>query len=845
VPRSAKPVKISKNSSILVSQMGGLGDLALTANLISGLRATFPGAQITLMCQGAFAQIASLYPVPPDKVIELNFSPYAWISASEELREALEPVLEPMQNAQADLGFSRDSQLTLFIAAEFQPTWFSFFLGSYVRPQRAICAAEARAAGPPLAGLLEQLKIERKEFEGPVETAGSHVLERHSEIIRYLGGEPKKPELWTIDRDLEQPVLTGLGLQQGEYLVCFPLGAAGVSVKRWPALRFVETLVEIQARHQIPVLLTGETSEAGDLARIASELGDRKNAIWTGDPQDIATLAALLAGAKAYLGNDTGPMHIAAAYGVPGVAIYGGGHWPVYGPWGKGSTGLVHPLPCFGCGWDCLFGHGLCVESIPVAAAVDALENVLKENGTAPAVVELSGIDEATLALIGDANRRYREAQQDRSERLYSMLEMRDTAELRGGLVSKLEHTAAERLSALEAQNKALELLRKESDRRRDGMRQLTALLEIREGRIEELEKITRERLEALKAESAARTAIEREADRRNEGLAQLTEAIAKRDARIEDLTKESRERLEAVHASARIIEARDRQIRELEASAADRLTALVKATKVIEARESWIGALEKLSEERLQALQKTDEGLKSILVEADKRLEAIQQLTDEIEVRDRRIETAEAIARERLEALELTSAALEDLRAAAEQRLADVHLLTSTLAEREGLLKDAERTGAERLEALNRTHEALLAWQSEAEKRLDAMHQLTAAVAEREARIGGLEQLLQERMEELVSSDASMRELGRRIQDLELSAAPQNDVRIDELKDREYYTAALQVKLEALKLRIDRLMADKAELERQNVAFAKQSVYNFLIRRMRSGSSQPGDDSI
>lgn len=74
---------------------------------------------------------------------------------------------------------------------------------------------------------------------------------------------------------------------------------------------------------------------------------------WQGADGDFPKMAVLINFSLCYIGNDTGPMHVAAACNIPVVAIFGGGNWPRFLP--NCSTGLVfvYYCECFGCSWDC------------------------------------------------------------------------------------------------------------------------------------------------------------------------------------------------------------------------------------------------------------------------------------------------------------------------------------------------------------------------------------------------------------------------------------------------------------------------------------------------------------
>src|SRR4051794_19662233 len=63
---------------ILVTQMGGLGDVVLTSQLITSLRRGMPNSDVSLVCRRATAVVAELFPVKPSRVIGLDYDPSAW-----------------------------------------------------------------------------------------------------------------------------------------------------------------------------------------------------------------------------------------------------------------------------------------------------------------------------------------------------------------------------------------------------------------------------------------------------------------------------------------------------------------------------------------------------------------------------------------------------------------------------------------------------------------------------------------------------------------------------------------------------------------------------------------------
>ena len=713
--------------------MGGLGDLVLTAGFLSSLRDSFVDATLVLVCRADLASVCNLFPKPPDQVIGLNFNPYEWAIPSGELFTAVEPALRQTEGVRADL----------FIAGEFQPTWFTWLLAAHANPRKAIQATLGMRPGSVLTGVLDHFNLDRVELEGPKIDTNLHEIQRYAEIVRFLGGTTHAAVPWVLPASIETQVQTTLqemNLRSGEYLACFPLGAAGIGVKRWPKESYLRALAAMREKDPLPVLFTGDKSEAQDLRGFADALGGVDVHVYAGSPESIPRLAGLLLHSRAYLGNDTGPMHLASAFGVGGVAIYGGGHWPAYGPWGPGTVAMVHPLPCFGCNWDCLFGHGVCVESIRVEPVIVALKRVLAGEAEELETVMLEELPVQTNELIRDANRRYREAELDRGDRLSSIIELTRNVDSSHGRVEKLEEASANRLRALEVQHSAIEQLRHESDRRREGLDQLTALLDLRDLRIEELEEIANQRLVALESQAASYQELKRQADLRSTGLLELTEHVALRDRRIKELEEISVERYKALQNHSRVYE-------ELRVEADKRTAGLMELTAHIAARDESISALVQEAEDRRQALEAQAAAYEQLRGEAEKRTAGLVELTAHIAARDESISTLAQVAEDRRQALEAQAVAYEELRVEAERRDAGLMELTAHIAERDESIKTLAQVAEDRREALEVQAAAYEQVRVAAEKRDAGLMDLTAHLATREESIRQLTEIAEARV--------------------------------------------------------------------------------------------------
>ncbi len=89
--------------------------------------------------------------------------------------------------------------------------------------------------------------------------------------------------------------------------------------------------------------------------------------------------AAVIARARAFLGHDSGPMHLAAAVQTPCVAIFAARNKPrVWFPYGKQHRVLYHQTDCWGCGLEtCIIEKKKCLTSITVDEVITEVRALL------------------------------------------------------------------------------------------------------------------------------------------------------------------------------------------------------------------------------------------------------------------------------------------------------------------------------------------------------------------------------------------------------------------------------------------------------------------------------------
>ena len=184
-----------------------------------------------------------------------------------------------------------------------------------------------------------------------------------------------------LDAAQVDAALAALGLQPGAYLVFAP-GSEYGAAKRWPAGHYARLAAALAQ----PVLLLGSAKEAA----LGDEIAQPVNGAHPGRCLNLAGKTSLeqalclLAGAASVVSNDSGLMHVAAALGVPQVAIFGSSS-PLHTPplsdraavlWLKDDAQYQPPLDCAPCfERECPLGHTRCLNDIGpglVAAALQA-----------------------------------------------------------------------------------------------------------------------------------------------------------------------------------------------------------------------------------------------------------------------------------------------------------------------------------------------------------------------------------------------------------------------------------------------------------------------------------------
>jgi len=195
----------------------------------------------------------------------------------------------------------------------------------------------------------------------------SHLVEQYSEIAQSLTTKPLEIgslKLHIQPHHFERPTL---GINPG---------ATYGSAKRWYPEKFAEVARAYADRYEIVIF--GGPNEV----EMANDIESRLKGVYVTNlagKTTVEELCSKIGGLDLFITNDSGPMHVAAAYQVPTVAIFGPTNHTETSQWkNKKSVIVRHDMVCAPCmKRECPLGHHECMKSITSHEVIEAVKNII------------------------------------------------------------------------------------------------------------------------------------------------------------------------------------------------------------------------------------------------------------------------------------------------------------------------------------------------------------------------------------------------------------------------------------------------------------------------------------
>jgi heptosyltransferase-2 len=195
----------------------------------------------------------------------------------------------------------------------------------------------------------------------------------------------ERPKLQFSDATIDAAARS-IGVQRSEYWVFAP-GAEYGPAKCWPPEHYAELARRLHEEYGQPILLLGSGKETALCEAIAKQ-APAACKVFAGKTSLIDAMA-LIAGARGVVSNDSGLMHVAAAFGIPQAAVFGSTspeHTPPLNPnarvlWLKEELQL-DCSPCFD--RVCRFGHTRCLTEVSADRVEAALNDAWAQSVSLP-----------------------------------------------------------------------------------------------------------------------------------------------------------------------------------------------------------------------------------------------------------------------------------------------------------------------------------------------------------------------------------------------------------------------------------------------------------------------------
>jgi heptosyltransferase III len=296
-PASLLP-ELPQGAEILIVRPRSLGDIVLETPAIAALHAWRPDLRITALIESRFAAALE----GNSDVAHIIFSG-GFVETARELRRRRFAAVFNQH------GGPRSAFLTAASSSPLRVCWKGF----------------------QYSFLYNVLVPDAKEFFG---TPIVHTVE-HRISQFYSAGLPRGPI--PRARVFPQPaaaqsvarILAEKGIAPGTPYAVFQPGSRLPSM-RWPAARFAEIGRWLHDKYGIESVANLGAGDAEISAVVRRELGDSAA---VPEPLPLRELIALVAGARIFVGNDSGPAHLAAATGRPSVVMFSSTNPAQWGPW--------------------------------------------------------------------------------------------------------------------------------------------------------------------------------------------------------------------------------------------------------------------------------------------------------------------------------------------------------------------------------------------------------------------------------------------------------------------------------------------------------------------------------
>ena len=306
--------------SVLIVRWDEIGDMAASAHVFGAIKRRFPEAKLTVLCKPFVKSLIEHDPAINEVLTDIN-------------------------------AFNQHYDAVI----EMRGTWKTFFKSFLYRIKYRSARAEVRLKNK--GAQLHEI-ITNSETVKPITGA----MDIHQTPLFYSTEDAEKVQTFLTENTISKFAVIHAGARR--------------VLRQWPKERFAMVAEFMKKMHGLDIVFAGTKEDEADIAEICMDLAFKTYNFTEG--YSLSQFACLCSKADIYVGNESGPLQIASAMGLPVVGLFGPGVPDIFYPLSPKSVVIHHVLKCNPCDQiHCVQPDNPCIKMISFDAVRGAVNEIL------------------------------------------------------------------------------------------------------------------------------------------------------------------------------------------------------------------------------------------------------------------------------------------------------------------------------------------------------------------------------------------------------------------------------------------------------------------------------------
>ncbi len=308
---------------ILIVKLDEIGDMVNSLHVFELLKAEYPNAELTLWCKSFIVPLVNS-----------------------------DPSLSTIVTSKAELTGKYD--LIVELRGTFESIKYALFSGAKYRVDRAGIRLKNKFAGGQKHEVITNLQIIEPVLEKLPTEIKIHIY--HSDA----------------DTKLVEDFISTNQLKKFAIFHC----EARRELRKWSPDKFANTAKYIHQKYGFDIVFAGDKNDVEDIRKIQDKIPFAT--LNVAGNFTLSAFATLASKAKLFIGNESGPLHIATASKCKSLGLYGPGVPVTFYPWGLNASYIHHVLDCNPCDQiHCVRRGNSCMDMITELEVQEKISKLL------------------------------------------------------------------------------------------------------------------------------------------------------------------------------------------------------------------------------------------------------------------------------------------------------------------------------------------------------------------------------------------------------------------------------------------------------------------------------------